>query len=334
MGDVRLSERKQRILRAVVDNYIHNPSPVASSEIQGKYLPEVSSATIRSELNALEELGYLVQPHVSAGRVPSALAYRHYVDTLERVTDNEYEVDILRSHFHSKIDEVEEVIRSTAKIISDVTNYTSVIVLGSVERVVVKEIKLVDIGGNSALVIIITDNGVLKDKMIDIPSNMTAKLFVTANGVINDLFSGRCLLDIIDNQDSIQCEVEELRGLFDEIVNMVSRYRDSHQNKVYLEGTDKIFGHKEYENIDNVKNFLSVINTKESITNLMDSGENIEMNIKIGKSEGSEENMAIVSARCFIGGKEVGHAGVIGPERMDYKKVISVLKSMSKLLNN
>lgn len=333
MGDLKLSDRKQKILRALVDNYIQNPSPVSSSEIREKYLPEVSSATIRSELGALEELGYLVQPHVSAGRIPSPLAYRYYVDTLERNMDGECDTDNLREHFGARINEMEEVIKSTARILSDVTNYTSVIILGSVEKVIVREVKLVDIGGNNALVIIITDSGILKDKMIEIPKEMTAKIFCAANSMLNDMFAGKSVKEII-NDDLIQCELEELRELVDEVIDMVSQYKESHQGKVYLEGTDKIFEYKEYENIDNVKNFLSIVNTKESITQLMDSGEDIEMSIKIGKAEGSGDNMAIVSARCFIGGREVGHAGVIGPERMDYKKVISVLKGMSNILNN
>lgn len=332
MSGAKLSERKQKILKALIDNYIETAEPISSTQIKNSCLPEVSSATIRSELVTLEELGYLNQPHISAGRVPSTKAYRYYVDNLMSNAEMEKEIDYVAKNFNENFGEVEEVIRSTAKVISDVTNYTSMIVLGGVEKIQLKEIKLVDIGDNTALVIIITDSGILKDKMIDLPDNLGSKYFVSANNILNDIFAGKTVGDITNSTDLVTDELEDYRAVFDEIIGMISSYRNKEEGKIFLEGTDKIFEYKEYENIDNVKNFLSVINTKEKIHQLIEQDDDIEISIKIGKDESGQENMAIVTAKCVIAGREVGHAAVIGPERMDYKKVISVLGGVTKAI--
>lgn len=334
MSDIKISERKQKILKAVVDNYIVNPQPVSSNEIRDRYLPDVSSATIRGELCALEELGYLVQPHVSAGRIPSGKAYRFYVDTLDNDFVKDIDLASIKQHFNMRASDVEEVVRSTARVISDITNYTTVVVMGRVEEVQIKEIKLVDVGENSALVIIITDSGILKDKIINLPSSVKGSYFIAAGNMLNNMFAGKMVKEVLNPELKIQAEMEEFRGLCDEIIGMVSNYKSTNDGKVYLEGANKIFDYKEYENMDNVKNFLSLVNTKEDLKALIGKDSDIEMYIRIGKEEGGQENMAIITAKCIINGKEVGHAGVIGPERMDYKKVISVLSGISKVLDD
>lgn len=329
---MKISERKQKILKALIDDYIVNCEPISSGYLQKLCLPEVSSATIRSELGALEEMGYLVQPHKSAGRMPSTKAYRYYVDNLMEKGAND--IIALQGFFDTKFKGVEEVVKSTAKIISDRTNYTSLVVLGGTDNVIIKDIKLVDIGDNTALVVIITDRGILKDKMIDIPQNMEGKFIVSANQVLNDTFSGKTLKEIVANPTMSDDVLNEYKIVFDEIIDMLTRYKEDREGKVYLEGADKIFEYKEFENVDNVKNFLSVINTKEKIHELVDGEDNVEISIKIGKDDSVEDNMAIVSAKCVIGGRDIGHAVVIGPERMDYKKVVSVLGGVTKAIEN
>ena len=329
---MKISERKQKILKALIDDYIVNCEPISSGYLQKLCLPEVSSATIRSELGALEEMGYLVQPHKSAGRMPSTKAYRYYVDNLMEKGAND--IIALQGFFDTKFKGVEEVVKSTAKIISDKTNYTSLVVLGGTDNVIIKDIKLVDIGDNTALVVIITDRGILKDKMIDIPQNMEGKFIVSANQVLNDTFSGKTLKEIVANPTMSDDVLNEYKIVFDEIIDMLTRYKEDREGKVYLEGADKIFEYKEFENVDNVKNFLSVINTKEKIHELVDGEDNVEISIKIGKDDSVEDNMAIVSAKCVIGGRDIGHAVVIGPERMDYKKVVSVLGGVTKAIEN
>lgn len=323
-----LSDRKKKILAALVDSYINTAEPIASSKLKNDYLPDVSSATIRGELATLEELGYLVQPHVSAGRVPSSKAYRFYVDNLNLREDFcDKDIVELKKHFDTRLKEVEEVVADTAKFISDTTNYTSIVVLSEPANVLIKEIKLVDLGDNSALLIVITDSGILKDKIITLPKGLTGDYFNSATNILNEIFAGKTLGDIAVIEDMIDDKLDEYRQVFEEVCRMLSRVKEKSSKNVYLEGANKIFDYPEYDDVNNVKNFLAVIESKEKLNQIVD--EDIEFSIKIGKDECEElDNMALVTAKYFINGKEVGHAGVIGPERMDYKKVLKVLKSI------
>lgn len=331
---MKISERKQKILKSLIENYITTGEPISSSQIKQTCLPEVSSATIRSEMVALEEMGYLVQPHISAGRVPSSSAYRYYVDNLIDRSDIEARIDGISEYFNDKFQDVEQVVRNTAKVISDVTNYTSMVVLGGVDNIVLKDIKLINLGNDSALIIIITDNGILKDKIIDVPASMEGKFFISGADMLVDMFVGKTVKEVTQNGVAIvEHAIGEYKDIFQEVLNMLENYMQAESNKVVLEGADKIFEYKEFEDVGNVKNFLSVINTTDKLQTIINQDDDIEVSVKIGKDENGEDNMAIVSAKCKIGGKE-GHAVVIGPERMDYQKVLGVLGGVTKAIEN
>lgn len=326
-----LSERKRKILKALIDDYIVHCEPISSGQLKSLCLPEVSSATIRNELGALEEMGYLVQPHKSAGRTPSTKAYRYYVDNLME-PEEIGQLEAVTGFFDKKFGEVEEVVRNTAKVLSDKTNYTSLVVLDGTDNIKIRDIKLVDIGDNNALVVIITSRGVLKDKIIDLPRDIEPRFFMSANDMLNDMFVGKTVKEIVDDTDIADNTISEYKQVFEEIIEMLCTYRADRDGKVYVEGADKIFEYKEFSDVDNVKNFLSVINTKEKMQDIISTNDNIEINIKIGKDDSIEDNMAVVSAKCVIGGEQIGHAVVIGPERMDYKKVVSVLGGVTKAI--
>lgn len=332
---MKISERKQKILKSLIDNYITTCEPISSSHIKEVCLPEVSSATIRSEMVALEEMGYLVQPHKSAGRIPSSKAYRYYVDNLIDKNDIENQIDKFKNYFDNNFKDVEQIIKNTAKVISDVTNYTSIMVMGGVDNIQLKDIKLIDIGNDSALIVIITDSGVLKDKIIDVPKDMNGRSFISANDMLTDMFVGKTVKEITDKSSEIvEQTLEEYKDLFKEVLDMLKNYKTTRENKMFLEGTDKIFEYKEFEDVGNVKNFLSVINTQDKLHELIGQDDDIEISIKIGKDENAEDNMAIVTAKCIIAGEEIGHAVVIGPERMDYQKVLGVLGGVTKAIEN
>ena len=163
-----LSERKKRILNALVEIYIQTGEPVSSGDIQSRYLPDVSSATVRSELSALESMGYIEQPHTSAGRIPLAAAYKVYVQNIERAPNalTDAETLYLKNEFENRINQVEDISKQAAKVISDMTNYTSIFVSKSLPDVLIEEIKLVKLMGNKVVVIIATDGGVIADKTI------------------------------------------------------------------------------------------------------------------------------------------------------------------------
>jgi len=332
MKNKEFSDRRKKILESVVDSYISEGEPVSSSTIRDKYFPDISSATIRNELALLEDMGYLMQPHISAGRIPSSLAYRYYVDNLLTLDNEAGDLDELKERFDTHLSGVEEIVRNTAKVISDVTNYTSGDVLNPLTTVI-NRLKLVDLGDGSALVIIVTDAGIIRDQLIEIDGDMTEDYLNQATKILNEIFNGRTLGEIRDNDDMVDERISDYRRLFEGIIDVLKRYREKSGKQVYLEGTNKIFDYKEYEDVDNVKNFMSVIDAKDKLHELIEENNDIEFSVKIGKEEGDGlTHMALVTAKYSINGKEIGHAGVIGPERMDYKKVIKVLGQISSTL--
>ena len=320
----KLTDRKKRLLQAVVDSYITSAEPISSAAIQQGYMPDVSTATIRSELAGLEEMGYLVKPHVSAGRVPSSKAYRFYVDRLmENVTPED--IDNLEQEGRARIEGVESVVKEAVKVVSDVTNYTSLMVLEGVDDLIVRNVKLVSLGDDTALVVIITDGGVLRDNVISLPAGCEEGYLDSACAIINGSMAGKSIKSIAGGE--VVAGVEEFKALFDQIVALLRKYAEG--GEVYVEFADKIFAYPEYRDVENVKGFLSVISQKDKLHELT-QGDGVEITVKIGAEEGVK-NMAVVSARYSLSGRQIGHVGVIGPERMDYKKVIKVLTTLGKL---
>ena len=214
----KLTERKKRLLEAVVDSYITSAEPISSAAIQQGYMPDVSTATIRSELAGLEEMGYLVKPHVSAGRVPSSKAYRFYVDSLmQNVTPGD--VDELESEGRERIEGVESIVKEAVKVVSDITNYTSLMVLEGKDDLIVRQVKLVGLGDKTALVIIITDGGVLRDSVINLPENTQEGYLDAASSLINGSMAGKSIKTITGGE--VISNVEEFKALFDQIIAML-----------------------------------------------------------------------------------------------------------------
>lgn len=326
--DDRLSDRKKKVLGALVDSYITDAEPISSSAIKNKYMPDVSSATIRSELATLEELGYLVQPHVSSGRVPSAKAYRFYVDCLLSEC-GDTDVDGLDETLKRRMSSVEELVRETAKTVSDVTNYTSLMVLSGADSLTVKEVKLVDLYDDSALVLVITDAGVIKDKTVAVPKDADGNYIELANRILNATFAGKSLAEIGSSAPVLEENIEGMKALVDEVIRLLAEYKRARESELYLEGADKIFQYPEARDVDNVRSFVSIISKKEKLHDLVAGDGDLEIDVKIGEQASEDlKHMALVTARYSVNGKEIGHVGVIGPERMDYKKVMSVLRQL------
>ena len=330
---MELSSRKRKILGLLVERYIKTAEPVSSGEIKSLYGEEISSATIRSELAALEELGYLVQPHVSAGRIPTEPAYKLYVENVLAGEKKEIRVAGVRDYLGKKIVEIEDVVRNTARVISDATNYTSVIVIKNTDDIRIREVKLVEVDAGRALVVIITDSGVIKDNIIEIPVNMGSGYVTAANDVINDLFAGKTLSEIKSQNADIDGEMAPYHDIFDKIINLLEEYATGRHDKVFIEGTSKMFHHPEFAEISTAREFITLLDEKEKLGELMTADDDIELSVRIGKPDGLNGNCSMVTARYSIGGAEIGKAGVIGPERMDYDKVVSVLHYIQKVFN-
>lgn len=338
-----LSERKKVILHGLVDLYISTGQPVSSSDIQNKYLPDVSSATIRAELNALEALGYIEQPHTSAGRIPLKDAYKFYVDSIngenadksKMITDQE--TAMIKEKFLHNLAQIGDISKEAAKIVSDITNYTSFFVEKSTAEVEIEEVKLVRLKQNKAVVLIVTDHGMIADKAIDIKEGVKEEYIETASRVLNKVFANKFISEIvkIDIQEYIDDEIEGFKDVLDDVLGIIKIYMSEHSTEnVFVEGALKMLNYPEYNNVEDAKNFLEVISDKSTIHELMVSDDSsIEFSVRIGKEDSGMDKCAIVTAAYKVGDEVVGQAGVIGPERMDYKKVIGVLDCMKKTLS-
>ncbi len=335
---MELSERKKKILQYVVDDYIETAVPVSSKSLTEKHLTNISSATVRNELSALEELGYLTQLHTSSGRVPSAEAYKLYVsDLMVKDKLTEKELDYIKKIFLEKADNLEEVIKNTTKIISELTSYTSVGVASPDSGEKIETVKFFRFKPTVALVLIVTERRLLKDNFIDLPDGMTDEQLHEAESVLTKLCQGRSFEEICNIKDDLNDEFSGYKNIFLNVIEALKVYMTVKESDVVLEGQDKILNHPEYADINKIKNFLSVVTKKDKVMTLLaGDGRDIKINVKIGTDDYEEipKDCSLVTATYTANGTKIGTYGVIGPIRMDYQKVVAVLENVGKILES
>ena len=335
---MELSDRKKKILQYVVDDYIETAVPVSSKSLTEKYMKNVSSATVRNELSALEELGYLTQLHTSSGRVPSAEAYKLYVSDLmvkDKLTAKE--LDYIKKIFLDKADNLQEVVRNTTKVISELTSYTSVGMSSHDGKETIESVKFFRFKPDTALVLIVTEIRLLKDNFISVPETMTDEQLKDAEKVLDNTFRGKSFEDIC----SLQLELEDnflgYKNIFLNVIEALKTYVSSGEEEVVTVGEEKIFDHPEYADVNKIKDFLSVVTSKDKVMNLLTGdGRDIKINVKIG-DDGYDEipkECSLVTATYSANGTPLGTYGVIGPVRMDYQKVVAVLENVGRILES
>jgi len=335
---VELSDRKKKILQYVVDDYIETAVPVSSKSLTEKHMNNVSSATIRNELSALEELGYLTQLHTSSGRVPSAEAYKLYVSDLmvkDKLTAKE--LDYIKKIFLDKADNLEEVIRNTTKVISELTSYTSVGMPNKDGKEKIESVKFFRFRKDSALVIIVTELRLLKDNYITVSENMTDEQLSDAEKVLCNMFKGRTFEDICNMKPEVEDNFLGYKNIFVNVIEALKTYVETSGEDVVIAGEDKIFEHPDYADVGKIKDFLSVVTSKDKVMNLLvGEDRHIKINVKIG-SDGYDEipkECSLVTATYSANGTPLGTYGVIGPVRMDYQKVVAVLENVGRILES
>ncbi len=334
---MKLSDRKKKILQLVVDDYISTAQPVSSKSITEKYLTDISSATVRSELAQLEELGYLSQPHTSSGRVPSIEAYKLYVgELMDKSKLTNKELGFIKSAFTEHADNLETVVQNAVKVISELTDYTSLGCTAHSEKDVIVKIEIFRYKTNLALLLIVTENTLIRDKFIEIPENMTDKQIKEASEMLSSLLVGKDFSEIMQIEKTVADEFRGYREIFESVINAIEDYINNTKPEVIMEGEGKILNHAGGD-AEKMKNFLSVVTSKEKLAGLLaDNSDNIEINIKIGGEDNGEllEDCSLVTATYSASGVKIGTYGVIGPLRMDYQKVVSVLEGVGKILED
>jgi heat-inducible transcriptional repressor len=301
-------------------------------------MSSISSATVRAELSALEELGYLTQLHTSSGRVPSADAYKLYVSELmikDKLTTKE--LNYIKNIFLEKTDNIESVLKNAVKVISELTDYTSVGVQSKGENDKLRQIKFFRFKPETALVLIVTDVKLLKDNYISIPASMTDEQLEESSALINKLFSGKTFNEICKLELEFNESFTEYKTIFVNVIEALKTYFRSEEPSVLMEGEDKFLKHADYLDVNRIKEFLSVVTKKEKVFNILtEDNKDIKFNVKIGiDGDGAiPKDCSVVSATYSANGKEIGTYGVIGPARMDYQKVVAVLENVGKILES
>lgn len=335
---MKLSDRKKKILQIVVDDYIATAQPVSSKSITEKYMKDISSATVRSELAGLEELGFLTQLHTSSGRVPSIEAYKLYVSELmDKSNLTLQEVGTIKDAFSMHADNLEAVVQNTVKVISELTDYTSIGYTSHNGDDQIVKLDIFRYKQTQALLLIVTENTLIRDRFINIPENMTDNQIKEASELISRIFVGKKLKEIIDVGKTFEGELATYREIFNSVMSAIEDYVVNHGGEVILEGENKILNHPEYTDSEKVKNFLSVVTSKNKLAGLLqDDNDNIEISIKIGGEEGKDmpSDCSLVTATYSASGVKIGTYGVIGPLRMDYQKVVSVLEGVGQILED
>ncbi len=322
-----------------MDDYISTAQPVSSKSITEKYMQGISSATVRSELAGLEEMGYLSQLHTSSGRVPSTEAYKLYVtELMDKAKLSGKEIGAIKNAFKDHSDNLETVVQNTVKVISELTDYTSVAVASHSGKEKILKLDIFRHKPNQALLLIVTETTLIRDKFISIPETMPDGQIEEASRLISKLFVGKELGEVNSMSDAVKEEFAGYRDIFESVMNAIEDYVENDRANVVMEGEGKILNHPEYNNdSEKMKNFLSVVTSKDRLAELLsEDNDNIEINIKIGGEDDASmpSDCSLVTATYSASGVKIGTYGVIGPLRMDYQKVVSVLEGVGRILED
>ncbi len=331
-----LDERKKRILQAIIDEYISTAEPVSSGALVQKYGLDCSSATIRNEMAELEKGGYLDKPHTSSGRVPSAQGYRLYVDELLKEDDISLEeIRYIQSKLETRVNEIEELTKIATNTLSEVTHYTSVSVGPKTNLQNIEEVKFVLLGQRMLMAVILTDTGIIKETIIKFDEDITEEQVSTLNFIFNNKLKGKPI-EAIDKplEEYIFSEMNYSLKVIKPIMEQLDRVINEDSN-FYLEGANKSFELPEFKSLEVAKNFINLIDTKEIMLDLLNTGFAKDINVYIGDENDNEQlkDFSVITFKHRYQNKDLGTIGIIGPKRMDYSKVISVMKYISKKLN-
>ena len=333
-----MDARKFRILQAIIDDYILTAIPVGSRTISKKYEMGLSSATIRNEMSDLEELGYLDQPHVSAGRIPSAKAYRLYVDQLlQNGSIRTGDAADVRAYFTNRAQQMEDVISRAAQALSGLTHYTSLVMSPKGAELRIRTLQLVPVSSQSALLVIVTDGGIMRDSVIRVGNDMDSDALYAVSRMLTERLSGHTLSEALnlikETERDMQAERQVLSGVA-EFLDAVDS--EGGKAKLTLGGASNLLNFPEYSDVEKARCFLSVLETKDKLLKLMENHGEMAFTVRIGPETGVPEleDCSLVTATYRLSDNTHGTIGVIGPTRMQYGRVLSVLSAMGKQLTD
>ncbi|MEY8235643.1 heat-inducible transcriptional repressor HrcA [Lachnospiraceae bacterium 66-29] len=334
-----LDERKTKILNAIIRNYLDTGEPVGSRTISKYSDLNLSSATIRNEMSDLEELGYILQPHTSAGRIPSDKGYRFYVDNLMKEKDQE--VTEMKEFMIEHTERMEQVLKQMAKVLAANTNYTAMITAPSYQRNKVKFLQLSQVDEEQLLAVIVTEGNLVKNKMISTREALDNETLLKLNILLNTSLNGLSAEQI--NLGTI-ARLKEQAGIHSNIVSdvldaLAGAFQEDEDLEVYTSGTTNILKYPELSDSQKASELLNAFEEKKQLVTLVNetlaSQEQTGIQVYIG-DESPIQNMkdcSVVTATYQLGEGMKGTIGIIGPKRMDYENVVDNLKTLKNQLD-
>lgn len=325
---MELSERKIKILNIAVEEFIKDASPITSNSVKDKTKLDVSTATLRNELNALEAMGFLKQLHTSGGRVPTAQGYRFYVENLLKdVKATNKELEDVRKVIENRTQSLSEMISQIAKIISKATNYPTVVMLNGIENLILTEFKIIPLLDEKCMVLIGTNYGYISNTMDFSATNENCQ---DASNYLTKYFKGETMGYMLENIDEymkgMSGEIKAFQEVVNNIVKGLSKLNKQKLLNVQTDGMAKLV---EQENEGETKKIVKMLTDEEELIEVLDKTDD-----KISADIAEEEGVSVIKAPILVGGNKLASIGVIGPQKMDYSGIASALKVVIDELNS
>lgn len=325
-----LTERRQNILRLIIEDYVASAEPVGSRALVRKNALGLSPATIRNEMADLEILGYLEQPHTSAGRVPSAKGYRLYVDNLlapEQLCEKD--VSLIEHWYQSKTQRLDEVFRLTAKILSRMTRNLSFVLTQAHEERIFRYMKFLPLNEERAILVLVTDAGVVENRVFRLPPGVAWDELEQVAERLSQRLSGVSLANLDDRLlQEVREAIIQNAALFADMVAMLRETQNaSKQEQLYLGGATHLLNQPEFRDLEKARGLLSVIEEERLVRDLLQVPKEDGVIITIGEENkfSGIQDCSMIQATYRLDGKTVGTLAVLGPTRMEYAKIISVV---------
>ena len=333
-----LSDRKKLLLQAIIQDFIEYAEPVGSRTISKRYMSDLSSATIRNEMADLEDLGFLEQPHTSAGRIPTDLGYRVFVDSLMQ----DYALELrdmlsLKDALHKSMQELDRLIAQASSMLSNITNYASLAIVPEVSSGKIESLHTIYVDAHKIVMVLVTEEGMVKSRLASLSVPITAEGCAIVSGLIGSSISGKSFDQINHNTThAIRIHLAQNAEILDRVLDFIDEVnQEILGRKIVVDGSTRLLGFPEYSDVGKARRMLELMQNTDSVQALIAApmGE-ARIKVIIGSENDAEEfkNCSVVLSDYHAGNLR-GKIGVIGPTRMNYPKVISALSYLTGQIN-
>lgn len=325
-----MDNRQNKLLKEIVESYIKNAKPVGSKSLCSKL--KCSSATIRNEMATLENLGLLEKNHISSGRIPSERGYKYYVENLMKPKELTGEgVLKLQTIFHNNALEVSDAITECVKIISEITNYTSIVLGKSSKDNELKQVSIIPLSDNKIVALVCTDKGIVENKQFTLSSNIYIDEVVKTSEIINKMLVGTPIDEVssrleFDIKPIIAKKVTQYEAVYNIFYDAFNDFTKNSSN-VFFSGKTNMLKQPEYSDADSIKNIISKFEDENLIKNIEEKDNGV--NVYIGEESEFDNDVTVIKTKYNINGEE-GTIAIVGPKRMEYDRVIGLLDYINK----